>query len=388
MKLCFVNPTEMHRAAIYDLASQLAMKKGYEITVLQPSDRSTLKEKDSSDDSRHNLEVVYLPSFFLRKFYYTLPFFRKQVRILCELVEDLGCQIIQACDYYYPTSIAPILVEKRTKVPIVLSSNVFPGYSWFYRDAIVDRIAKTYTYGIGKWILNSYDQIILLYTRAAKDVQNFGVPAERVLVIPNGVDFENFRPIPDIDALRTKLSIGENDRVLLFVGRLAKVKRVEILIALTKLLLKEGFNIKTVIVGDGPCREYYEKLAEPIRKNVIFTGWVHRKQTYKYYHIADVFVLPSLSEGLPSVLLEASAAGKPSVASDVNGVSDIVVHGETGYLVGKSDVDSYLQYVKRLLRGEDLARSMGARATEHVKENFNWDVIVDEYEKLYRKISD
>ncbi len=152
--------------------------------------------------------------------------------------------------------------------------------------------------------------------------------------------------------------------------------------------MKEGFNIKTVIVGDGPCREYYEKLAEPIRKNVIFTGWVHRKQTYKYYHIADVFVLPSLSEGLPSVLLEASAAGKPSVASDVNGVSDIVVHGETGYLVGKSDVDSYLQYVKRLLRGEDLARSMGARATEHVKENFNWDVIVDEYEKLYRKISD
>jgi glycosyltransferase involved in cell wall biosynthesis len=220
----------------------------------------------------------------------------------------------------------------------------------------------------------------------SKEVENLGVPTGRISTIPNGVDLETFRLIPDLHEMRTKLSIEENDKVLLFIGRLAQVKRVEIIIALTKLLLKDGFNIKTIIVGDGPCRDYYEKLAEPIRSNVIFTGWLHRKQTFKYYHIADVFVLPSLSEGLPTVLLEASAAGKPSVASNVNGISDIVVHGETGYLVERLDINSYVQHVKTLLTDDDLARRMGARAAEYVKENFNWDVILDKYEKLYREI--
>jgi glycosyltransferase involved in cell wall biosynthesis len=317
-----------------------------------------------------------------------LPSFHKQLRLLGEFVEKAGYQIIQACDYYYLPSIAPILVKRRRKVPIVLTSNTFPGYSWFYGQKIVDTFAKTYTYSIGKWILESYDRLILLYTRAARDAERFGISPERILTIPNGVDFENFKLSLDADEMRTSLSIAEDEKVLLFVGRLSRVKRVEILIKLTQQLLKEGVHIKTIIVGDGPLRPFYEKLAAPIQKHIIFTGWLKRRQTYKYFPIADVFVLPSMSEGLPTVLLDACAAGKPSVASNVNGVPDIVVHGETGYLVENSDVNAYMQYVKRLLTNEDLARRMGAQATKHVKENFNWDVIVDKYEKLYQGILD
>lgn len=386
MKLCFVNPTEMHRAAVYQLARHLVMKKGYEITILQPSGPSTPKGKHSSTDICNHIKVENLPSLFLQKFYYTVPFFHEQSRLLRELVDRMGCQIIQACEYSYLTSIAPIFVKKRNDIPIVLTSSNLPGYSWFYGHAIVDTIAKAYTYSIGKWILNSYDRIILLHEKASRAVENFGVPAENIFTIPNGVDSEDFRLMPDVDEMRTELSVEGHDKVLLFVGRLAKIKRIEILIALTKSLLEEGLNVKTIIVGDGPCKEYYEKLAEPINANVIFTGWLHRTQTFKFYHMADVFVLPSLSEGLPTVLLEASAAGKPSVASNVSGVSDIVIHGETGYLVQKFDIDSYTTYVKNLLEDDDLARKMGARAAEYVKENFNWDVIVDKYEKLYQEI--
>ncbi len=123
-----------------------------------------------------------------------------------------------------------------------------------------------------------------------------------------------------------------------------------------------------------------------IQNNVIFTGYVPHNQIYKYYLIADVFVLPSLSEGLPTVLLEASAAGKPCVASNVNGVSDIIVHEETGYLIERLDINSYKRYVKVLLTNEDLAKEMGKKAADYVKENFNWDVIVDKYEKIYRQV--
>lgn len=380
-----MNPTEIHRAAVYELARHLVMKKGYEITILQPSGRSRPKRKNSSGNIRNDIKVENLPSLFIQKFYYTMPLIHEQLRLLRELVDKMGSQIIQTCEYSYLTSIAPIFMKKRNNIPIVLTSSSLPGYSWFYGHAIVDTIAKAYTYSVGKWILNSYDRIVLLHEKASRAVENFGVPAEHIFTIPNGVDSESFRFVPGVDETRTELSIG-NDKVLLFVGRLAKVKRVEILIALTNALLEEGLDVKTIIVGDGPCKAYYEKLAEPINKSVIFTGWLHRTQTFKFYQIADVFVLPSLSEGLPTVLLEASAAGKPSVASNVSGVSDIVIHGETGYLVRKFDIDSYKTYVKNLLEDDDLARKMGARASEYVKENFNWDVVVDKYEKLYQGI--
>ena len=386
MKLCLINPTEMHRAVVYELAKYLVRKKNYEIIILQPSADCRSKGKMYSDHIFSNIETIYLPSFFLRKLYYTLPNFCREFDVLCKLVSELGCEIIQACNYFYLTSIVPIFVKKKSHIPIILTENVLPGYTWFYGNAIIDSVAKLYTYSVGRWVLNSYDRLVLLTKKCTRAMEEFGVPREKISRIPNGIDLESFKLDLDIGRLRDELSIKQDDKVLLFIGRLAQVKRVEIIIALTKLLLKDGFNIKTIIVGDGPSREYYEKLAEPIKTNVIFTGWLHRKQTFKYYHIADVFVLPSLSEGLPTVLLEASATGKPCVASNVGGISDIVLHEQTGYLVDRSKINLYAHYVKTLLTNDDLSRKMGQKATEYVEENFNWDTIVNKYDKMYRQI--
>jgi len=262
-----------------------------------------------------------------------------------------------------------------------------PGYSWFYGNRFVDAIAKMYTFSIGKKILNSYDRVVFLYSRALEEVENLGVSKERSCVIPNGVDMKIFSRSSDIDQLRAKLSLKNDEKILLFVGRLAKVKRVEVLIALTKSLIKEGFRLKTLLVGDGPDRRLYEKLARPIKNNVIFIGQVPHTEVAKYYSLADVFVLPSLSEGLPQVLLEASATGKPCVATSVNGTSDIIVHGKTGYLVERWNIDAYHDYVKVLLEDEQLSKKMGSMAVQFVKENFSWDVVMDKYEKVYENIT-
>jgi len=376
----------MHRTVVYELAKRLAAKKNHTVTILQPSRRYRLAKKRSSKSIHGDIETIYFPSFFLRNISYNVPLFHKEIEILCKLLSELKCEIIHACDYEYLTSIAPIFAKRRYRIPIIITSDSLPGYSWFYGNATVDTVAKLYTYSIGKWILNSYDRVIFLYRKASEEAEKFGVSPRRVLTIPNGVDFENFGPRPDVGKLRAELSIKQDDRVLLFVGRLATVKRVEILIALTKSLLEERFRVKTVIVGDGPNREYYEKLSRSMNNNVIFTGRVPRNQIYKYYLMADVFVLPSFSEGLPSVLLEASAAGKPSVASNVNGVSDIIVHGETGYLVERSDINSYSHYVKLLLTDENLLKRVGKKAGEYVKDNFNWDVITEKYEQVYQQV--
>jgi glycosyltransferase involved in cell wall biosynthesis len=384
-RLCFVNPHVTQRTVVYELAKHLTKQGNYEITIVQPAHGSKLVDKFCSQWI-DGLEVMFFPAFFLPNISYNIPLLHKEIKVLVKLFHDKKCDIIQAVDYDYLTSIAPIIVKKRCKTPIILTSDALPGYSWFYGDRFVDTIAKMYTFSIGKRILNSYDRVVFLYSKALEEVEKFGVSRERAYVIPNGVDVDKYSRSSGTDQLRAKLSLDDDEKVLLFVGRLAKVKRVEVLIALTKSLVNDGCKIRTVIVGDGPSRRYYEELSKSLARNITFIGQVPHKEVSKYYNLADVFVLPSLSEGLPTVLLEASAAGKPCVATDVNGVSDIVVHGKTGYLVQKSDVDGFKRYVRMLLDNESVLRRFGSNAAKFVKENFNWSVVVDKYEKIYREI--
>jgi len=386
MRLCFVNPHDWPRTVVYDLAKHLMAKGDHEITIVRPSRGSRFVGEPCSRRISDGVETIFYPAFFLRNISYNIPNLLSEIKILSKLLSEEKCEIIQGCDQSYLANAAPVLVKKRYKVPIVLTTDNLPGYSWFYGDAFVDVVAKSYTYSLGKWMLNSYDRLVFLYTKALNEVGKFGVPRNRVCSIPNGVDLEKFQSISDNDDLRSELSVGDDEKVLLFVGRLAKVKRVDILIALTRSLIEEGYKVKTILVGDGPDRKLYEKLASPTVNNVMFVGQVPRNKVHEYYHLADVFVLPSLSEGLPQVLLEASAAGKPCVATNVNGASDIIVHGETGYLIERSDVDGYRRYVKILLEDEDLSRRMGIKAAKFVEENFSWDVVVDRYEKVYEDI--
>lgn len=386
MKLCFINPTRQGRTVVYELAKHLVSERDHEVVILQPGSQYQFVKRTYFQPFKKGVEIIYFPAFFFPNINYNLPYFNKQIRVLSKLSAEQECEIIQACDHNHPASIAPIIVKRKYKIPIILTLNALPGYSWFYGKRFVDAIAKMYTFSIGKKILNSYDRVVLLYSRALEEVEKFGVSKERACVIPNGIDVENFSRSSDIDQLRAKLSLKDDEKVLLFVGRLAKVKRVEVLIALTKSLIKEGFRLKTLLVGEGPDRKLYEKLARPIRSNVIFIGKVPHTEVAKYYSMADVFVLPSLSEGLPRVLLEASAAGKPCVATNVNGTSDIIVHGKTGYLVERWNIDAYHDYVKVLLEDEQLSKKMGSMAVQFVKENFSWDVVMDKYEKIYEDV--
>ena len=386
MKLCFVNPTRQGRAVVYELARQLARCKGYEIVILQPNVSSRIGDGARLQVS-DNVDVVYFPAFFLPNINYNMPSFMREARILRELLLEERCGIVQACDYDYLSSVAPMFLKKSLKAPIVLTTDAFPGYSWSYGNGFVDAVAKLYTYSIGKRILCTYDAVVLLYKALSEEAKAFGVPSERIHVIPNGIDFNRFRQNTGLDALKARFSVRDDERVLLYVGRLSGAKRIEILIRLTKRLLKEGLKLKTVIVGEGPDRNRLESLSRSIAENIVFTGRIPHSQIPDYYFLGDVFVLPSLSEGLPTVLLEAAAAGKPCVASNVNGVPDIVVHGATGFLVDKLDLESYVHYVRLLLTDETLRKRMGEKAETHVEESFNWGAIVNQYDEIYRQLA-
>jgi len=154
------------------------------------------------------------------------------------------------------------------------------------------------------------------------------------------------------------------------------------LIDLSRLLLREQVKFRMVIVGDGEYGEYYRQMAQGV-ENVMFLGSVPSADMPRYYALADLVILPSLSEGLPNVLLEASASAKPVIATDVGGISDIVLHGTSGYLVDAGDLRSLYTRTMQLLDAPDQARRMGWAGFEHVSEHFNWRAVTDAYEAMY-----
>lgn len=389
MKICFVNccryppdvVNEDHYFLQKDPAYHLA-KRGHEITMLYPTTKKI--------DIRSTIDFIPFPALFIPKLHYALPFFHKQYQILSSLIKKGKCDIINAYDYSYLTTVAPIFIKRKYKIPIVLTSDALSGISWIYGNALVDSTARVYTYTVGKFLFNSYDSLVFFNRNLSKEVSDsFGIPKEKIHTIPKGVNFDQFNLNISKSKVRDRFCIKNDEKLLLFVGRLVLLKKVDVLIKVTKRLLNDGHKVKTVIVGDGDYREKYEKLARSLKieKNIIFVGSIPHKELYNYFAAADIVIHPSLSEGLGVTVLEAAACGKPIVASNTAlGIRDIIIHGETGFLANPKRVESFVTYTKLLLSDEDLSRRLGKGAYEHVKKNFTWPRVITDYEQLYLEL--
>jgi glycosyltransferase involved in cell wall biosynthesis len=376
MKICLINPTDFPRTEVFDLSSHLS-HAGYEVTILFPT---------NNKDLNADVKKVPFPAYFLPKIHYTIPHLINEYSKISDLVIKGNYDIIQACDYDYLTSLPPLFVKRKTNIPLVITTDAFPGISWFFGNHFVDTVGKIYTQTLGKLMFNFCDKLVVLSNNLAEDSKNMGILQKKVCVIPNGVNFNQFSPDVDGTEIRKKLNISNNEKIILFVGRLSLVKRIDVLIDVTKKLSKEGLRVKTVIVGDGEYRDYYYKLAQSCN-DIIFISSVPHSEIQKYYAMADVFMLPSLSEGLPNVLLEVAACAKPIVATNTGGISDIVIHGKTGFLVEQGDINSFIEFIKLILNDEELSKRLGNNAYKYVKSKFDWSVIVKSYTKMYESIT-
>ena len=375
MKICFVNPTKGQRP-LYMVAKKLA-DRGHTATILQPIGGG---QRYPAWD---NVQIIYLPCRYVPEVRFTVPPFRQQYELMARLVAEEGFDLIHAYDYHYLTALPPILVKKRLGVPITLTSNALVGISWFYGKYLIDQAARVYAHTVGRFILRSYDRLIFIHNALPHQLDSFLPSHPPTYVIPNGIDFERFNTLNR--GKRRGLGIGENEKVLLFVGRLVVVKKFELILEVTRQLAGKGLPVKLVVVGDGSLREHYERLAALLGDKVIFVGKVPATAVKDYYAIADALVLSSRSEGLPAVVMEAAACGVPSVVSNVGGLAELVRHGETGFLYEPDDIDSFTHYTESLLTNPEMAVAMGKRARDHIWQNFNWDLIADQYEALFEQ---
>ncbi|WP_299681679.1 glycosyltransferase family 4 protein [uncultured Roseobacter sp.] len=195
----------------------------------------------------------------------------------------------------------------------------------------------------------------------------FSDPAHwpRLRIVHCGVVPETYAQAPDTPR------DGADGLHLLFVGRLAPVKGLRVLLDALAAARETHPGLRLTIVGDGEDRAHLEALAAPMGEAVRFTGYLSQDEVAEVLAQADAFVLPSFAEGLPVVLMEALAAGKPAIAPRVAGVAELIEDGRTGYLVHAGDVTGLRAAIERLATDPEAGRALGAAGRETVQAEFD-----------------
>lgn len=215
------------------------------------------------------------------------------------------------------------------------------------------------------------------------------IPADKLLVIPNGIDTDYFVP-PDSGKaeLRTSLGIPPDAFVVGKVAYFKPVKNIPRFVSIARKVAARLPNAFFVLVGDGPERPRIEALIEKVglRAQFLLPGEV--PQPREWFQAMDVFLLTSDSEALPGVLLESGSCAVPAVATDVGGVSDVILHGETGFVAPREAEDMLADYVVQLRLNEPLRQRMGANARQRVVQEFSEQAMVQKYKDLFCRLAE
>ena len=222
----------------------------------------------------------------------------------------------------------------------------------------------------------------------ANKLVNFGLFSKKVVPVYNGIDLELFDTIMCDDEYVSSFPHDFESSPYITVGYFATMiqrKGHKYLIKAISEVAKEFPNIRLVITGNGPLRNELETLSKRlgIKDKVLFTGEIEYRSLYQLLRRVAIFAFPSLAELFPFAILEAMAAGKPIVATDVGGVSEAVMDGVNGYLVPPRDPTSLTKAILRLMNDPEKAREMGLKGRRLVEQRFSMEVITRKLNDAY-----
>jgi len=224
------------------------------------------------------------------------------------------------------------------------------------------------------------DAVITISQKVRKLYEGI-VDDEKISVIPLGVDTGVFKP--------AEKRVHKDDYEILYVGYLYELKGVEYLIRSMALVAREQGDVKLRIVGEGPEKSRLVALTKALNleDRVLFEGFVPHTQIARCYQQCDIFCFPTLGEPFGKVVLEAMACGKPVVASNVGGPSEIIEDGRTGFLVHSARPRALADKILELLSNEWRIRKIGANARKVIVQKYSWEKIAGAYNKLYNSFA-
>jgi glycosyltransferase involved in cell wall biosynthesis len=261
------------------------------------------------------------------------------------------------------------------RVPIIVSAERTMGQeSWMRR-------------GLNKATAYLADRVVCVsQATTIYAAQTIGIPESKLTVIPNGVDLADFDHLPDVDLARAAWNLPAQGVIIGAVGRLHAVKGFAYLLEAFARLAPDFPQATLLLVGDGPDRSILEQQAARyhLSQRVTFMG--EQTDVPSLLAAMDVLALPSLHEGMPNVVLEAMTAGLPVVASRIGGVPEVVIHGETGWLVAAADPGALCNAIINLLNDPSRAQAMGKAGRQRVERLFNLLDTISITESLYEQL--
>jgi sugar transferase (PEP-CTERM/EpsH1 system associated) len=275
-------------------------------------------------------------------------------------------------------AIEAVVAAKLVRVPRVIHSEHGRDINTMHGDPWRRRMLRRLCYRLADQVFTVSNELREHYAKQLL------IPVERMHVIPNGVDSNRFRPSPARARMRSHLALADDLVVLGTVGRLDPVKGYATLLNAAEQLLQAGVNLKVVIVGDGPEREQLQERASGshvLRDCVIFVGKVANPEDW--LNAFDIYVLPSLSEGMSNSLLEAMSTGLPCVVTRVGSNPDLVEEGKSGFLVNAGDASAIAERIQRLEADPKLRQKFGEAARHRADLLFSLRSMVENYSRLY-----
>ena len=278
------------------------------------------------------------------------------------------------------------LAACRCRIPVII--HTLHGIHYLhYRNALL----KCFFVLLERYFSRFTDALIFVSNADKQKGQKYKLaPGKKMHMIENGIDFSGLSLRANQIENGHDFGITSAQPIVGTVARLHRQKGLSYLIKAAKKLSQAYPKVKVMIVGEGPQRHKLERLSKSLDllDTVQFLG--ERKDVIRIFSLFDVFVLPSLWEGLPYVLMEASALGKPIVATDVDGVREVIRNKETGILVPSRNPEKLAEAVIKLLHEKDFALKLGEKAKKSIPPKFSLSRMVEQtqdlYMKLYRKV--
>jgi glycosyltransferase involved in cell wall biosynthesis len=310
-----------------------------------------------------------------------------------QLTEEIGPAVLHAASNYKNATIALALGE-RYKLPVVYEVRGFWEDTWLSRHPNAAELAHSELYRRNRDLetesMLAADLVVTLGEAMREEIVARGVPAEKVIIVPNAVSDEFLQPLPDASALRTALGINPDDYVVGEVSTLVPHEGIGTLLEATKLLRERQLNVRALIVGDGPERAALQRQAAALGlgEAAIFTGRVPAAKVREYHALLDVFVVPRTPDRVcqlvtPLKPVEAMASGLCVVTSEVRALAEIIKPDVTGALTMPQDPVALADSLELLLCSPDIRRKLGDNAREWVARDRTWAHNAARYREAY-----
>lgn len=272
-----------------------------------------------------------------------------------------GYKILYTHYSYYGGILGSIIMRLTAGKSLYWSCGMMGEYKRPFSSLSVlkDKIKSEYPFWI---VLHIVNYLVTGTSTVAKHyAKEFKIPLTKIKIMPNWVNTDRLNPTQfDRAKLREQFNFSKDDKVILFVHRLAARKGADLIPNIASKVVSKIQGVKFIIIGEGPLKSKIEKEITKMKleNNVLLKGTVPNKDVVKYFVTSDVFIMPSREEGFPRVLIEATAMGVPFVTTDVGGIPDILTENQKEYMIPSGNWSLFADKVVELLENGGRRRKM------------------------------